>query len=56
MKKWFKSKTINLNALLLAVVGVLGAVGYEVQPEVVAGIGTLMNVVLRFVTKEPITA
>ncbi len=61
-KVWFKSKTLWFNALafILAVgIPVLGSYGYtgELSPElgvfVIPAIA-LVNLVLRFLTKEPI--
>ena len=49
-----KSKTINFNALFLAVIAVAGAVGFEMQPELVAALQTRLNVALRFVTDLPL--
>lgn len=55
MKKWYKSKTINFNALYLAVVAaVTEGFGVQIDPAVIAAVQTLMNFVLRKVTKEPI--
>ncbi len=56
MPKFFKSKTINLNALYMALVAVAGAAGVEIDPELVAAGQTFLNFVMRYVTKEPISA
>ena len=45
-----KSKTINFNALVIALVGISGAFGYEVPTELVTAITTIGNMILRFVT------
>ena len=49
-----KSKTINFNALFLAVIAVAGAFGFEMKPELVAALQTILNVGLRFVTDSPL--
>lgn len=60
MKKFWRSKTFWVNALTAAA-GVAAYFQTEVvkdNPEVVAGIGAaigLINVVLRFMTKEPVS-
>jgi len=51
-----KSKTINFNVLVPAVVGIASAFGFTVPAEVVAGILAVGNFVLRFFTKEPLSA
>lgn len=61
MKKFWKSKTFWVNALT-AVAGVAAYFQSEVvadNPEVVGGIGAaigIINVILRFMTKEPVSA
>ena len=54
IKQIFKSKTIDFNAGYLALVALIGALGYEIKPEVVAAGATLLNWVLRFFTKVPL--
>lgn len=54
MKKWYKSKTINLNAAFIAIVSLLRALGIHLEPEVVAAIQTFGNIILRLVTDQPI--
>lgn len=51
-----KSKTVNFNALFLALVAVSGACGISLEPELVAALQTLLNVILRFLTSEPLEA
>jgi hypothetical protein len=56
MKKWYASKTLWSNAVMLAGVIVLNTTGKDLlTPEVQAAIITIVNVVLRVVTKEEIT-
>lgn len=54
-KKWYKSKTINFNALYLAVIAILTqGFGIVIDPAVVTAGGVLLNWILRFITKQPI--
>ena len=50
MKPWWKSKTFWLN---LAVLGVASAVE-QPNPEIVAQVLAVANIVLRFITNQPI--
>jgi len=57
-KDWWKSKTIWANAIAL-ISTLFGLLGYaEIPPDqqaaVVAGVMTIVNIALRFVTSEPI--
>ena len=54
MNKLFKSKTINFNLLVPAVIGILSAFGVAVPVEVATGVLALGNFILRFATKEAI--
>jgi len=56
IKQIVKSKTINFNALMVALMGVAAAMGYEIPSEVSNAILILGNVALRFITKEPLSA
>ena len=49
-----KSKTINFNALYMAIVASLPVFGVNVTPEQVAAGQTILNVILRFLTDTPI--
>lgn len=54
-KKWYASKTIWSNAVMLAGVIVLNATGQDIlTAEVQGAILVVVNVVLRVVTKEEI--
>jgi hypothetical protein len=56
MKKWYASKTLWSNTLMLAGVIALNATGKDLlTPEVQAAILVVVNVILRVVTKEEIT-
>lgn len=50
MNKLFKSKTINFNLLVPAIVGLLSAFGVAVPVEVATGILALGNFILRLIT------
>jgi hypothetical protein len=59
-KKWWSSKTIWANAIMLIatgleVSGVTNVLTAEVQAQVVTAVMAVVNVVLRFVTKEPVS-
>ena len=58
MKKWYESKTVwaNIIAGVATVAGVFGldlGITPEVQAQIVAGIMTVVNIGLRFVTDQP---
>lgn len=56
MKKWYASKTLWSNLLMLGGVVALNATGKDIlTPEVQAAILVVVNVILRIVTKEEIT-
>ena len=50
----FKSKTIDLNIIAGAVVTLLTSFGVVVPIEVVTGVFTIGNFILRFFTKKPV--
>lgn len=57
MPKFLKSKTINFNAIYLALVAIVTkGFGYDIDPEIIAACQTLMNWILRYLTKEPMSA
>ena len=56
MKKWYCSRTIWANALMLAGALIANISGQDIlTPEVQASILVVVNVILRVVTKEEIT-
>ena len=55
LKKLLKSKTLDFNAAVPALAGVLFAFGIEIPAEVVAGVLVVGNWILRFFTKGPIS-
>jgi hypothetical protein len=60
MKKWYKSKTVWGNGLaVLAVIlegaGVTNMLTPEVQAEALVAVMGIVNLVLRFVTNEPVS-
>lgn len=59
MKKWYQSKTVwaNILAAVATLAGVFGldlGLTPEVQAQIVGGIMAVVNIVLRFVTKDAI--
>jgi hypothetical protein len=54
-KRWWESKTIWVNVILLTI-AILGVfLDFKVlDPEVVAIASAILNVILRFVTTEPV--
>lgn len=51
-KKWYLSKTLWVNAIALAAMGIQNATGFEVSPEIQVYVLGAVNVILRLVTKE----
>jgi hypothetical protein len=49
-----KSKTVNINALMAAIVAISKSFGYEMSVETVTAFYTVLNIVLRFVTDKPL--
>lgn len=57
MKKYLKSKTINFNVVYGALVTIATqGFGINIAPEIIAAVGTVMNIVLRTITNEPLDA
>jgi len=54
MKKLFKSKTINFNLLVPAIMGLLSAFNVTVPTEVATGVLAVGNFILRLVTNSAI--
>lgn len=54
MIKLLKSKTINFNLLIPAIVGLLTAFGITIPVPVITGILAIGNFILRLITKEAI--
>ena len=55
-KKWYKSKTLWVNAIAIIVIGVQYAAGIEAIPaELQTAILAALNVILRSITKTNIT-
>lgn len=57
-KPFWKSKTVlfNVVAVLVFVVSAFGYASFTPDPEVMALVAAVLNVVLRFWTSQPITA
>lgn len=54
-KKWYASKTLWVNAIGLAAMIAQGAFGWVISPEYQAMALTVVNVILRAVTKTELT-
>ena len=54
-KKWYLSKTLIVNALMLVAMFVAQWSGIEMPAELQGSIVVIVNWVLRIITKEPIT-
>ena len=57
-KSFMQSKTININAILIGVIGILAALGIDLPSgayEALLAAIPLANIILRLVTKKPIT-
>jgi len=52
--KLIKSKTIDFNIIVAAIVGVSESIGFAIPVEVVTGFFAIGNFVLRLLTKKPI--
>lgn len=56
MKKWYTSKTIWVNIIAAVSLFVTNQFGYSISTETQAGIIAGLNIVLRIITKESLTA
>ena len=54
IKQIFKSKTIDFNALVLAIFAILKAVDIEIPADLAAEIVAIVNIILRWITKKPL--
>lgn len=54
-KKWYLSKTLIVNALMLIAMFVAEASGIEMPAELQGSIMVIVNWILRIVTTEPLT-
>jgi hypothetical protein len=59
MKRWYASKTIwaNIIAGIVTLAGLFGldlGLTPDVQAQIVTGVLAVVNIILRFVTKEPV--
>ena len=53
--KIFKSKTIDFNAIVLAIFALLKGFGFETPDDVIVAVVTIGNFILRFFTNEPLS-
>ncbi len=54
-KKWYLSKTLIVNTLMLGVMFASQASGVEIPAELQGGIMVIVNWVLRLITTEPLS-
>jgi hypothetical protein len=54
-KKWYLSKTLWANAIALGGTIVNQLYGVELSAEEVAGVFAVINIILRIVTKQPLS-
>jgi len=59
IRKVLSSKTLNINGAIVAIIALLAALGVEIPPElsatIVAIVMGVVNILLRFLTTEPIS-
>lgn len=53
-KKWYKSKTLWVNIVALIAVVIQTYTGFVLDPEAQLAVLTVINILLRLITKEPI--
>lgn len=53
-KKWYKSKTLWVNIVTLIAVVIQTYTGFVLSPEAQLAVLTVINILLRLITKEPI--
>jgi len=53
-KKWYRSKTFWVNAIALAATVLQGSYGFVFSPELQGIALTVVNIILRYVTREEI--
>lgn len=55
MKKAWQSKTMLFNAIVAGIIAFCKAAGIEIPPGIAESVLALGNMVLRMITKEPVT-
>jgi len=55
-KPFYMSKTLWVNAIAIIVAVVASVTGYDVDPEAQVGVLALVNMILRVITKQGLTA
>jgi len=55
-KKWYRSKTLWVNLIAILVLIIQTQTGFIISPEEQAAILAVINLILRWITGEPITA
>ena len=54
MKEWYKSKTLWVNVVAIAVIVVQGTTGFVIDASLQLELLAAINLILRFVTGEPL--
>lgn len=54
MKSWYESKTLWANIIALVAIIIQAHTGFVISPAEQAGILTVINMILRAVTNEPV--
>ncbi len=54
-KKWYTSKTLWANVVLIISILLQMKLGFLIEPEIQALVVTLINIVLRKITKQPLS-
>lgn len=54
-KKWYTSKTLWANVVLIVSILLQMKLGFLIEPEIQALVVTLINIVLRKITKQPLS-
>ena len=55
-KKWYLSKTLIVNTLMLAAMFIAEASGVEVPAELQGSVMVIVNWILRIITSQPLSA
>ena len=55
-KIWYLSKTLWVNVIAIIAIIVQGRFGYVISPEAQFSILAIVNVILRSITKQPLSA
>jgi len=53
-KKWYRSRTVWTNLVMLVAAVLASEAGIDLEPEETAAIVTVINLILRLFTKQPL--